>query len=113
MIQSNGITSQVPDRLAHAKNHCASKRPLQKPAFVYVIECQGFVKIGVATNPKARLADLQVGCPFTLNLLKAEPHCDPYDFERLLHKKLKSHRGVGEWFKLPPEVLANLLAMPG
>lgn len=38
-------------------------------AVVYLIRCEGFLKIGVAGDPRWRLSALQTGCPFELELV--------------------------------------------
>ncbi len=45
------------------------RRPLPLTRFIYVIgPAIGLQKVGLATDPKARLATLQTACPFDLFL---------------------------------------------
>jgi hypothetical protein len=86
-------------RLQHALDH-ANKRRHGRKAYVYAIECHGFVKVGVATSIAARMNQLQVGCPFELHLLTKWRSSDAIGQERRLHAMLKPFEERGEWFKL-------------
>lgn len=61
------------------------------------------VKIGVATNPLQRLADLQVGSPEILELIGTVP--GGRKLEERLHRALESDRVHGEWFELTDRVI--------
>jgi hypothetical protein len=76
---------------------------------MYIVEANGHFKIGVATNIKKRISSLQTSCPFKLSLLKTWQHDDALDLERLLHKKYKSFRCSGEWFKLSAKHIQVIL----
>lgn len=55
------------------------------------------VKIGFTrSNPYARLADLQTGCPFPMRMLGFILGCMAQ--ERELHDVLRDYRVQGEWF---------------
>lgn len=68
--------------------------------YLYLIQCKDYYKIGIASDVSSRLASLQTGNPFMLNLV-----CD-YGFdnaeiiERSLHQRYRCKRGIGEWFTL-------------
>jgi len=67
---------------------------------LYIIECQGFYKIGIASDIEARLAQLCTGNPFPLvvkTIYKFE-NADPV--ERAIHQRYKEQRKRGEWFEL-------------
>ncbi len=85
--------------------------------FVYLIEAtgSGAIKVGAATNPRARLKALQTGCPVTLVLRQAFG-CPPgkaCQFENELHRKLDTYRIRGEWFREEAPLLKEMLASPG
>jgi hypothetical protein len=72
---------------------------------VYVIgPIEGFpVKIGMATNPVARLCDLQVSNWEKLyihDLFVADDKGAAHRFEKLAHKRLSNSRMNGEWFNI-------------
>lgn len=91
------------------------RREEKKPAkaLVYFIAAQsGPIKIGMAANPKARLAGLQTSHHERLELLAT---CrGGANQERLYHYQFKEHRLKGEWFKRVPEIEAEIarLATP-
>lgn len=75
-------------------------------SFIYFIlqeedrseELGGFIKIGVARNPRARLRELQTGNPRLLRLIAL---CrGDLETEKWLHQELVSYRSRGEWFQL-------------
>lgn len=81
------------------------------PASVYVIGTKdwhftkdGPVKIGLAADPQARLATLQIGCPDRLILrgIVEFPNRGIAKFvERELHNAFSECRLHGEWFDAP------------
>ena len=75
-----------------------------EPACVYVVAwaLRGPVKIGQATDPIARLGELQVGNPYRLRIFFAASivHYDARDVEAAAHAHFASVRLLGEWFRL-------------
>lgn len=89
-------------RLSNALSYC-DKRAFQLDGFksyLYVIQCHEFIKIGIADNPKRRLGELQVGCPYKLTLIRCFASKTPRADERRLHELLRKHHERGEWFRL-------------
>jgi len=69
---------------------------------IYVIEHElGPVKIGIAKDPKQRLTNLQVSCPFELRLKKTATPTDAQEVEKYLHSRFKKYHMRGEWFDIP------------
>lgn len=68
----------------------------------------GPIKVGLSTNPRSRLLDLQIGNPRPLRILatyKMERE-EVYRAERFLHEELEvmfPRRLVGEWFDISEE----------
>jgi hypothetical protein len=69
---------------------------------VYLVETQGLYKIGIAKSPSRRLGELQVGCPFELNLINTFD--GDSETESYIHKVLSVYRIRGEWFDLPEAI---------
>lgn len=69
-------------------------------SYLYVIGGSGLphVKIGISTNPQARLKQLQPGSPVRLEVLWKVPG-DNW-LEQLVHSHLGEYRAHGEWFDL-------------
>lgn len=72
----------------------------QGASFVYIVRADGMVKIGRASDPYARLLQLQVGSPIPLKLLWVSD-----DFtEEELHQRFSQYRKHGEWFAYSDEI---------
>ena len=100
------------DRLEHAIGYSRSlieRRLSAKTQYVYVLGCDGFVKIGIAADIPRRLASLQGGSPHRIEFLGMFPTLRPADEERWLHQEFKEFRKKGEWFQLNEYRLAKLL----
>jgi len=95
----------LPPRLKHLAPYVGIAR---ESDWVYVIECQGFVKVGVAVNVPNRVGQLQTGCPFPLRLIGCWQVEDAISEEEAIHSYLDGYRVRGEWFKLPKAMLAAL-----
>lgn len=65
--------------------------------FIYALECEGFVKIGVTTNPRNRLAVAQTMSPFNVSLIGSYEGDDKD--ERSLHSEFAEYHHKGEWFR--------------
>lgn len=70
--------------------------------FVYFLECDGKIKIGVTRNLKQRMASLKTAASSKIELIAAVE--GGADVERALHRKLQPHRLEGEWFRDCAEV---------
>jgi len=83
----------------------ASEQP-----YVYFVECQGYVKIGVAKSPHKRMANMQSGNPFPLTLWGAimPNKADAFTVEAALHHWFWTQHHSLEWFH--SEVLMTLEA---
>ncbi len=64
--------------------------------FVYA-KSQSLLKIGYSKNPLKRLQALSRNVPFNLELLAIRP--GGRDLEKAFHRKFKSFRVKGEWFR--------------
>lgn len=78
------------------------------PGFIYFIQadCGGLVKIGWATKPEVRMAQMQAHCPVILTLLHHEPGNGKQ--ERELHARFAALRKHGEWFSAGEDLLAYI-----
>lgn len=77
-------------------------------SFVYVIRGGNYVKVGVTTNPSARIASLQTGSAIQLDFsfIGTTPG-QGYDIERAAHDILAPYVCSGEWFDVSPELAAS------
>lgn len=67
---------------------------------LYLIECQGFFKIGVAYDVARRMAELGIGNPFELVVKAVYGYPNAQAVEAVLHQKFSKQRIHGEWFSL-------------
>lgn len=95
--------------LSHAKQSQNNRLTQNQPGFVYFIHCQGFTKIGIATNPRLRIATLRVGCPYPIQTLRIAYVQNMSESEHVLHKLMKQFHHQGEWFLIPPDLLNPFL----
>ena len=102
-------------RLDHALKHCERRRferfKEENPdaKFIYLVECQGFYKVGIADDVKFRISSFQVGCPFEIRLIKSWRSLNARREEKQIHHLLRQYNVKGEWFKLPEKLVAHLL----
>jgi len=74
---------------------------------VYFVQCgdDGPIKIGMASNIKSRINDIQSMCPYQLSVIGSIPNGGKVT-ERLLHEKFSSLRIHGEWFSPGSELIS-------
>jgi len=69
--------------------------------FIYLIRCEGFIKIGVSEDVDSRLGTISVCNPYpvTLDHVFALPSAkDAFHVERNIHNALSRYHHKGEWF---------------
>lgn len=67
-------------------------------------QSHSWLKIGKAKNPKSRLTELQVGCPFKASIsdvIECVSDAHALQMENFAHQLFKIHRTNGEWFEQP------------
>jgi hypothetical protein len=79
-----------------------------RSAFVYAVQGGEHVKIGLTSNVRNRVLVLQTSCPVPLSVLNAWQHYNAPKMEKLLHRKFRSRRTLGEWFRLGEDELSAL-----
>jgi Meiotically Up-regulated Gene 113 (MUG113) protein len=98
-------------RLATKPKHRKPAEPMTG-SFVYVIRGDhNMSKVGVTTNPAARLASLRTASAFPIgySFIAVTPGTG-YDIEAGAHAMLASHRCNGEWFDVAPEIAVAAIA---
>lgn len=83
-----------------------------QPTSVYVVECAGRVKIGVAVDPVKRLKGINTGAPDLATLFghrQFESRHVAFEIESRLHRLLRGRRAKGEWFDISPHEALALL----
>jgi hypothetical protein len=92
---------------AHHPSGRAEERDRARPLtrFIYVIgPQQGLQKVGLGTDPQLRLAALQTGSPFDLQIHVGVqvPFAEAHTIERRAHRLLARSRVPREWFQTSP-----------
>jgi hypothetical protein len=72
----------------------------------FIASAQGFVKIGFTTNLCSRLCDLQSANPVPLRVLARAP--GGRELEKEYHRRFDGARHFYEWFRLTPEIEAEI-----
>jgi predicted GIY-YIG superfamily endonuclease len=80
-------------------------------SFIYVVKSgNGLCKIGMTTNPNARLAQLRSGSASPLEFAWiGAPKADTIAIEREAHKMLDQYRRNGEWFAVAPDAAVGAI----
>jgi hypothetical protein len=89
----------------------SGRRQLQG-SFIYIVQADnGMLKIGVSTNPSARLAQLRTASavPLTIAYVGAL-RCDGYTVEAEAHRTLAGYCQNGEWFNCPVDMAVPAIA---
>jgi hypothetical protein len=69
-------------------------KEVKRETNTYLLECEGFLKIGVSNNVKGRLATIRTGNPFEVKLIAVSDQ----NIESMMHLKFEHLRARGEWF---------------
>lgn len=75
---------------------------------VYLVENQGYYKIGKASDIKSRMVSLQCGNPSELKLIAFLNCKNNKEEEKRLHRLLNDFKYSREWFKLPNSIIRSL-----
>lgn len=83
---------------------------------VYVVRAvdHGSIKIGKAVDPKARVSDLQIGCPLKLQMvttISCKSNAVALVVEAIGHDCLEPYSVRGEWFRPPDDVLKSTIEL--
>jgi len=76
--------------------------------FLYLVESQGFVKIGVTNDVQGRVSTISTCNPFEVKVILAQEVGSAYQVEKFLHDKFKDTNVKGEWFKLTSNDIAYI-----
>ena len=104
---------QLPQRLRHLSSIVKPKNRVVSTS-VYVLQCNEFIKVGIAGDVVARVAELQVGNPHPIRILGHWIATDAIREEEIIHSHLERYRERGEWFRLPKQMMDTIaMKLPG
>lgn len=77
--------------------------------YLYLIQCNQYVKIGISNDVEYRLMHLQIGNPYPLALLEKFEFANAFVVEGILHKRFAHAWVRGEWFQLTEVEIKELV----
>ena len=72
---------------------------------IYILESDGFYKIGVSANINNRIKELQTGNPYTIECVFSRRVPEAYEVEKYIHKLFEQDKVSGEWFEFDDRTL--------
>ncbi len=87
----------------------STKRVIKKMRSIYIVNIGKWYKIGIATNFTIRLAGLQNGSPYRIDVIHTQKVRNADIVEKKLHALFEEKRGLGEWFKLSNNDLKQII----
>ena len=96
---SEKMDEQLKESLIEKKEEIINEKK-EKEGLVYIIESEGFYKIGRTKDIKARCRQYMVENPHPMKILFSIKVKDCFETEKKLLELYKSKRHRGEWFKL-------------
>ena len=117
---AENITALMPDWLGKKKSYQLKryfkaldrsekyKKESNKGIYIYIIKCDVYYKIGIASNFESRLNSLQCGNPYELEVICAFRVKNAQKLEKELHNGLKHFNHKREWFKLESSFVEEL-----
>lgn len=89
-------------------NQDSAEEAVQKPCnqFIYILQCDKYIKVGRANNVYRRAGEMVTGNPFDLDVLcyyKIKPE-KITSIEKGAHRELEQYSHKGEWFSCSKEV---------
>ena len=79
--------------------------------YIYFIKSENsnFYKLGVSSNPKRRLADIDSYLPFNLEILSLHYFLNVYDVEEYFQEKYSNYKIRREWYNLTTDEASNIM----
>jgi len=90
----------APQNVQPAIQPIQTKQAAARKGFVYIVEGEGYFKIGCTNDLSKRIKSLTVKAPFDLIVHLVIPSLDMYRTESVLHRRFAHKRRRGEWFNL-------------
>jgi predicted GIY-YIG superfamily endonuclease len=81
--------------------------------YVYLLKCQDFYKIGIATDVQKRISGMQTGSPYPIVLVASVEVDNPLALERELHAAYEHRHHKREWFALTEEDVEAIRSLFG
>ena len=84
------------------------KKEINESEYIYVVgnKKESVCKIGYSKDPFKRIKSIQTGCPFKLHIFLIIR--GNRTIEKQLHRKYKSYKHTGEWFKYEKDLKTSI-----
>lgn len=79
--------------------------------FVYLIKCKQFYKIGYTHRLASRVYAMRVNNPFDVEVVRVIESYAAKEIEEKLHIACAKYHHRGEWFKLTPKAVQELISL--
>ena len=96
-------------QFSKAKNILIHNKKRNTASFLYLVKCEQYTKIGIASDLKKRLGSIQGSTPFTIELLHSSIFDKAVIVEKYLHNKYSKFQKHLEWFLLTEEQISDIV----
>jgi hypothetical protein len=104
-----GMSTDLPEQVTNPKiQDIPAKNTPKCKGFVYIVEGEGYFKIGCTKDIYQRVKALAVKAPFALAIRVIIPSLDMYGTESELHRRFAEKHRRGEWFNLEPTDIVGI-----
>lgn len=83
----------------------------KRPGYVYLVQADCYFKIGRSKQPNVRFEQIGLQLPFPFEVLHIIPVNDMHISEKHLHAKYAHQHLNGEWFKLSPNEITEIMSL--
>lgn len=106
----NGLYRIVPPKRQYSGITQVNKKN-NPDGYIYFIKSVGldFYKIGVSSNPKRRISDINSNLPFDVEILAINFIVGAYEVESKLSKKYKKYNKRREWYTFSKDQAADIM----
>lgn len=80
---------------------------------VYIIQCLDYFKVGISKDISKRMIALQTSNPVKLKLIAYLDSKESASIEKEIHKDYSNYNSSGEWFKLTPVIIRQIIKKYG
>ena len=106
-LKQHNIETQI--KFDEMMNNCKITPKSKTSAYVYVLKCGEYYKVGHSKNVRRRITELD-NKPYKVDVVYISPPTpDAYKIEQGLHEWLEEDKVNGEWYDLPDYVVKEII----
>ena len=93
------------------ENARKANKKIRPDGFLYILQLKGFdiFKIGVSSNPKRRITDIDASSPFGTSIISIDFFKNVYEMEECVHDNLMEFHLRKEWFRCDAEIIQGIV----